>query len=103
MACVAMGMFACDCDGQEVERYEQEPFNYSAAVPHDGADLLQNQITAGDLKLGSTDRQAIEVLLRRFNCWSSLARASNENASARIIPAQFISMTIVMSGGYPAD
>jgi hypothetical protein len=51
---------------QEAEIYEQEPFNYSAAVPHDGVGLLQKQIASGELKLGTTDGQAIEALLRRF-------------------------------------
>lgn len=66
MACWAVAMFVCDGNAQETELYEQDPINYSRAVPHDGVDLLTKQIAAGELKLGSTDRQAIEALLRKL-------------------------------------
>jgi hypothetical protein len=66
MACSTAAMFACHCHARDAELYEQDPINYSAAVPRDGVDSLQKQIAAGELKLGSTDRQAIEALLRRL-------------------------------------
>jgi len=59
-------MLALDCHARDPELYEQEPINYSAAVPRNGVDLLQKQIAAGELNLGATDRQAVEALLRRL-------------------------------------
>src|SRR5580765_4586905 len=63
----AVAIFTCDdCHARDAELYEQDPINYSATVPRDGVDLLQKQIAAGELKLGSTDRQAVEGLLRKL-------------------------------------
>lgn len=54
------------CRAADVELYEQEPFNYSASAPQDGMSLLEKQISSGELKLGSTEREVIEALLRRL-------------------------------------
>jgi hypothetical protein len=66
LAWLAAAMMVLPSHAQEAEIYEQEPFNYSVAAPHDGVDLLQKQIASGELKLGFTDRQAIEALLLRL-------------------------------------
>jgi hypothetical protein len=54
------------CRAAETEQYEQEPFNYSDTAPRDGVSLLEKQISSGELKLGSTDREVVEGLLRRL-------------------------------------
>jgi hypothetical protein len=63
---VCIWPLAFHCRAAELELYEQEPFNYSATVPHDGISPLEKQISSGELKLGSTDRVVIERLLRRL-------------------------------------
>ena len=59
-------LLAFHCRAADVEVYEQEPFNYSATAPRDGVSLLEKQISAGELKAGSTDREVIASLLRRL-------------------------------------
>lgn len=56
--------FHCRC--ADMEMYEQDPFNYSATAPRDGVSSLEKQISSGELKLGSTDREVVEALLRRL-------------------------------------
>jgi hypothetical protein len=64
LAFSAAAMIPFRTQSQDAELYEQAPFNYSAAVPHDCVALLQKEIASGELKLGSNDRHAIEALLR---------------------------------------
>jgi hypothetical protein len=52
---------------QEIESYEHEPINYSAAQPHDAIQRLAARIAAGAVKLGQTDRQVAEALLRELH------------------------------------
>jgi hypothetical protein len=59
-------LLALSCRAADQELYEQEPFNYSAAVPRDGVTLLEKQLSSGELKLGSTEREVIGSLLRRL-------------------------------------
>src|SRR5436190_11434503 len=59
-------MMVPNSQAADAEPYEQEPFNYSAATPHDGVSRIEEQIASGELKMGSTDREAIEALLRRL-------------------------------------
>src|SRR5262245_33933551 len=59
-------LLALPCHAADLELYEQEPFNYSSSVPRDDVSLLEKQISSGELKLGSTERQVIEALLRRL-------------------------------------
>jgi hypothetical protein len=52
---------------QELEDYEKAPINYSKAVPHDPAVLLQSRISKGELAPGENDREFVKTLLRELN------------------------------------
>lgn len=48
------------------EMYELPPFNYSATQPHDAIAKLQVRLASGELKLGGSDREIIQSLLREL-------------------------------------
>jgi hypothetical protein len=61
------GFFICGMlFAQEREAYELAPFNYSSAVPEDGVASLQERIASGSLRLGRSDREIVQALLREL-------------------------------------
>ncbi|HEY3862810.1 MAG TPA: hypothetical protein VGO59_13075 [Verrucomicrobiae bacterium] len=60
----AVAAFGTGVRAQEPEIYELPPVNYSTTKPHDAVTRLQMALVSGELKLGGTDREAVQSLLR---------------------------------------
>lgn len=61
------GIFVLRCDAQDPEAYELPPINYSQTKPHDVITRLQTTLGSGQLKLGGTDREVVQSLLRALH------------------------------------
>jgi hypothetical protein len=55
------------CHAQDPEAYELPPINYSQTKPHDVITRLQTTLGSGQLKLGGTDREVVQSLLRALH------------------------------------
>lgn len=55
-----------EAQARDSELYEQPPFNYSSAQPNDLITKLQARLASGEFKLGGSDREIIQSLLREL-------------------------------------
>jgi hypothetical protein len=47
---------------QGIEDYEKAPINYSKAMPHDPASVVQARLAKGELPPGETDHDFVKIL-----------------------------------------
>jgi hypothetical protein len=67
LALLLLATMAANGRSQDSEIYELPPINYSHSEPNDAVSHLKRGLVDGDLKLEGTDREIVEILLRKLH------------------------------------